>query len=264
MSSTNKTTYYGLSQYVGTDIINPLTDFNGDNEKIDTALHNIAEAAGSSAADITALTGRVTTDEGKITALENQNGNDVLVTTAQTLTGAVNELKAVNDTQNTNIAGINSSITGINSSLNEINSTLANHTSKITNIENDIEELQNRFDIELASVTADGVKNNTALTQELLSGVEIDKTALNNYYVEIYYPASGDYGLYKCTNFNESSNYGISFTSTEFVTDGAFLVNFTASGKWERVKVLTTGVVVEDIGSITPANGVKMTLYETA
>lgn len=121
MSSTNKTTYYELSQYVGTDIINPLTDFNGDNEKIDTALHNIAEAASSSASDITALAGRVTTAEGKITALENQNGNDVLVTTAQTLSGAINELKSINDTQNSTISAHTLSID--------------NHTSKISALE---------------------------------------------------------------------------------------------------------------------------------
>lgn len=126
MSSTNKTTYYQLSQYVGTDIINPLTDFNGDNEKIDTALHNIAEAAGSSASDITALTGRVTTAEGKITALENQNGNAVLVTTAQTLSGAINELKSVNDTQNSTLSAHTTSIDNIN--------------SKVTAVETEIDE----------------------------------------------------------------------------------------------------------------------------
>ncbi len=132
MSSTNKTTYYELSQYVGTDIINPLTDFNGDNEKIDTALHNIAEVAGAGAADITALTGRVTTDEGKITALETQNGSDVLVTTAQTLSGAINELKSVNDTQSSTLSAHTASIDNINArttanenAITTINSTLS-------------------------------------------------------------------------------------------------------------------------------------------
>lgn len=133
MSSTNKTTYYDLSQYVGTDIINPLTDFNSDNEKIDTALHNIAEVAGSSAADITTLSGRVTTAESNISALETQNGSDVLVTTAQTLSGAINELKGVNDTQNATISAQNL--------------TIDNHTAKISAIESAIETENDAIDV---------------------------------------------------------------------------------------------------------------------
>ena len=45
MSSTNKTTYYELSQYVGTDKPTYLTDYNGDMRKIDTALHDAATDA---------------------------------------------------------------------------------------------------------------------------------------------------------------------------------------------------------------------------
>ena len=46
MSHTNETTYYGLPQFVGTDILDPLTDTNNAYQKIDTALHNVAENSG--------------------------------------------------------------------------------------------------------------------------------------------------------------------------------------------------------------------------
>lgn len=78
MAHTNETVNYHLSQFVGTDIPNPLVDYNGDMGKIDTAIKNVADSAVS--------------ESGRITALETQNGSEVLTTTAQTLSGAVNEL----------------------------------------------------------------------------------------------------------------------------------------------------------------------------
>lgn len=78
MAHTNETVNYHLSQFVGTDIPNPLVDYNGDMEKIDTAIKNVADSAVS--------------EGGRITALETQNGSEVLTTTAQTLSGAVNEI----------------------------------------------------------------------------------------------------------------------------------------------------------------------------
>ena len=92
MSSTNKTTYYELPQFADDDIFNPLVDDNDAYDKIDTALHQIAEAEADDASEIVDVKGRVTTAEGKIEALETQNGVEALTTTAQTLSGAVNEL----------------------------------------------------------------------------------------------------------------------------------------------------------------------------
>lgn len=138
MSSTNKTTYYELPQFVDDDIFNPLVDDNDAYDKIDTALHDIAEAEAGDASEIVGVKGRVTTVEGKVenletatqnlsgavvdlngevtsldgrldtveddidnpntglkakvSALERQNGDDMLPTTAQTLSGAVNEI----------------------------------------------------------------------------------------------------------------------------------------------------------------------------
>lgn len=99
MSSTNKTTNYNLSQFVGTDIPSILNDYNGDMQAIDTAVHNVAVAEGDNASDIaglqstvsghtsqitqvdsnvTALSGRVLTVEGKVTELDNKKGRLLL------------------------------------------------------------------------------------------------------------------------------------------------------------------------------------------
>lgn len=92
MSSTNKTTYYDLPQYVDNDIFNPLVDDNDAYSKIDTALHNIANAEADDANEIVSVKGRLDSAEGAVDALEAQNGDSTLTTTAQTLSGAVNEL----------------------------------------------------------------------------------------------------------------------------------------------------------------------------
>lgn len=87
MSSTNKTTYYDLSQYVGTDKPTYLGDYNSDMTKIDRAIHGVQETAttanqtaGSAEAKVTlanqsveALKGRVGVIEGNVSNLEEKN-----------------------------------------------------------------------------------------------------------------------------------------------------------------------------------------------
>ena len=41
MASTNQTTHYGLSQYVGSDKPTYLVDYNQDMSKIDDAIYNV-------------------------------------------------------------------------------------------------------------------------------------------------------------------------------------------------------------------------------
>ena len=88
---TNSTTYYNLPQFVGTDIVNDLTDTNGAYEAIDSAIHGVADSIGE--------------DSAKIAALEAQNGSEVLTTTAQTLSGAVNELDSEINDATTGLSG---------------------------------------------------------------------------------------------------------------------------------------------------------------
>lgn len=66
MSSTNKTNYYKLSQYIGTDKPTYLGDYNSDMSKIDVGIHEVQETAttanqiaGSAEAKVTALSPNV-------------------------------------------------------------------------------------------------------------------------------------------------------------------------------------------------------------
>lgn len=60
MSHTNATTNYALSQFISTDTPAWMTDVNGDNQKIDTALYNNAQAASQNATDIAGVQSTLT------------------------------------------------------------------------------------------------------------------------------------------------------------------------------------------------------------
>lgn len=108
MAHTNATANYELSQFLGTDKPAWLVDYNGDMLKIDTALKNNADNIGTAAEDIQelqdaigaeGLTGRITDIENDVSDIKTEIGNVELPTTAQSLTGAIAELKDVNDNQ---------------------------------------------------------------------------------------------------------------------------------------------------------------------
>lgn len=182
MAHTNETAFLKLSQFVGTDIPNPLTDYNSDMEKIDEAVSDISGAQGGYATDIAALQaqngsdtlttvaqtlsgavneldadtaelasrmtiaeGKIVADEstlatavtnvstlaGKVSALETQAGNEVLHTTASTLSGGINELKAEIDGTAGGQAGIADRVTAVESDVSALQSDVADLEDKV-------------------------------------------------------------------------------------------------------------------------------------
>lgn len=120
MSSTNKTNYYDLSQYIGTDKPTYLGDYNSDMSKIDGAIHGVQETAttanqtaGSAEAkvqvanqSIESLKGRVGVVEGNISNLqEKDTAQDSAINSAkQTAEGA--NVTANNALQSANSANV--------------------------------------------------------------------------------------------------------------------------------------------------------------
>lgn len=117
MSSTNKTTYYDLSQYIGTDKPTYLGDYNSDMSKIDGAIHSVQETAttanqtaGSADAKVTlanqsveSLKGRVGVIEGNVSNLveKNTSQDSEIMSAKQTAnsanTTATNALQSANN-----------------------------------------------------------------------------------------------------------------------------------------------------------------------
>ena len=92
MASTNKTTHYNLSQYVGSDKPTYLVDYNTDMSNIDTGIYD-AQA-------------KANVNESSIGTLSN------LTTTSKSdLVSAINEIDSNCDTNTTNISNMTSDIT---------------------------------------------------------------------------------------------------------------------------------------------------------
>lgn len=119
MSSTNKTTNYNLSQYIGTDKPTYLGDYNSDMLKIDTQLKanadsasNAASAAGAAQAvadkaskDVQTLNNSMTANSEDIASLKTKNAQqDVSI---QNATNAANSANNKANQNEHNIADIN-------------------------------------------------------------------------------------------------------------------------------------------------------------
>lgn len=157
MSHTNHTQHYELPQYIGSDIINPLVDTNDAYNKIDTALKNIADGVVSDGARLDTLESAVgNIDNGlvkDVADLKSQNGDNVLTTSAKTLSGAVNELDA--DIANTNVA-LGTAQGNITALQNKVGSDTLNTDAQ--NLSGAVNELLGKLHKVLYTYTGDGTK----------------------------------------------------------------------------------------------------------
>ena len=130
-SSTNATTHYELSQYIGTDKPTYLVDYNSDMNKIDTAIYGADSQATQNANNIGTMSNLNTTEKSSLVGAINEvntqvgtNTNNISTNTSNigtlgtnqgvmanlttteksSLVGAINEVDAENTTQNTNIS----------------------------------------------------------------------------------------------------------------------------------------------------------------
>lgn len=100
MSSTNKTTNYQLSQFIGSDKPAWLTDYNGDMTKIDTALKTISDNADSKISEVNTadvVDGAITANKIAVDAVTSdkiRNGN---VSTDKLASSAVSSAKLADD-----------------------------------------------------------------------------------------------------------------------------------------------------------------------
>ena len=126
MSSTNKTTNYNLSQFVGTDVPSYLGDYNSDMSKIDKAIGDVANSQGSVEQSVVGLTAEVqglsTQVDGVSTSVQQVQTSIAQIDTAykqadaalnQRITANANNIQANNtaiENNNTAIESINTTI----------------------------------------------------------------------------------------------------------------------------------------------------------
>lgn len=150
MASTNKTTHYELSQYIGTDKPTYLVDYNNDMDKIDTGIYNAKYKADTNETNIGDITSLSTTDKSSLVGAINEiNTNETnnathigtltsLNTTEKSnLVGAINEVKTEADENKTNIGTlVNLNTTEKSSLVGAINEVKTEANTNKANIEN--------------------------------------------------------------------------------------------------------------------------------
>lgn len=129
MSSTNKTTNYKLSQYIGTDKPTYLGDYNGDMFKIDSELKAIADsaadansAAGAAQAvasdaskNVEKLNGSVSANSAEIASLKSKNSQqDVSIQNATNTATSASNKASQNEHNITDINTRNQWVQGVN------------------------------------------------------------------------------------------------------------------------------------------------------
>lgn len=136
MSSTNKTNYYKLSQYIGTDKPTYLGDYNSDMSKIDAGIHEVQETAttanqtaGSAEAKVTALSPSVEALQNDMTGVK-ASVQSLTVDNAQTKKD-VGTLKDEVSSVKTTANGAQAEVTNLNASLEN---TLKNNVTPVTGL----------------------------------------------------------------------------------------------------------------------------------
>lgn len=140
MSSTNKTTYYDLSQYIGTDKPTYLGDYNSDMSKIDGAIHGVQETAttanqtaGSAEAKVELANQSVETLKGRVGVLEGNVSN--LQEKDTTQDSAINGAKQTAENAN---ATANNALQSANTANTKVDSAKFNGWKTLTNAHSNI------------------------------------------------------------------------------------------------------------------------------
>jgi hypothetical protein len=225
MSHTNHTQYYGLPQYVGSDIINPLTDTNGAYETIDTTMHNIAEEAGQGTTNIATLQTKV--------------GSGVFQTTAQNATDAVNELVGELDTADT---GIKARLATAESDIDTLQSQMVTAQGNIVDLQNnkanasdvsvlqttvgdansglvkDVDNLNTVVDGAITYNPATGLTIDTVFTERSIAS-KVGKVAFVNLFGNITVDASDTQYSIGLLPFRPHINANSVLTQTGFICD---------------------------------------------
>lgn len=129
MSSTNKTTYYDLSQYIGTDKPTYLGDYNSDMSKIDAGIHGADDKATTASQNAGSAIARVGEVEKTV-----QSHTSAITTLQTDVTGLKDSVKTAQNTATSADGKADSAQQTANSALLTAN----NASAKADNVNKDV------------------------------------------------------------------------------------------------------------------------------
>lgn len=200
MSSTNKTNYYNLSQYIGTDKPTYLGDYNSDMSKIDGAIHQVQETAttanqtaGSADAKVTQVTENVEDLKSRVGVLEGNVSNLHEKNTMQD--SAINSARQTAENANTTA---NNALQSANSASVKVDSAKFNGWKNLTNAHSNlvVSDAKIMFNRQLNLFALDmNIATSTGLTQSDIAfklPVDIPKPTKPTYLDYCCIEGSGD------------------------------------------------------------------------
>lgn len=214
MASTNKTTHYELSQYVGSDKPTYLTDYNNDMENIDTGIYNaqtkadsayaLAETAEGKADNATLTANSALTNAG--TANTNIGAMANLTTTDKSsLVGAINEV-------NYNVGLFNLSVFETPTVTPAFGTTGTNTLSVATNANGSLSKVYGT--IQLNDVSGGGTRAlGISMTSSLRPSANI---TINNAGIVRILNTNGDVSVIKDFDITIATNGTITFETNVF------------------------------------------------
>lgn len=283
MSYTNGTTHYNLPQTLGTDK-RDWFDTNQAFADIDAAIYGAVQNASQAVTDLSALTTRVGTAENDIDTLETSigthtsqisamqtsitqignavtdNKQDVLdmiestqeASATATYAHAVGSYFIYNDTLYVTTVAIavgDTIVPNTNCETTDIGTVLTRLSSDLTNDETTLTQLYNELHKGSIEVTADGVKTNSQLLDELYALVDTSKVSKDT---ALYYGEHTIYHIMADSPLMFSNGY-IDATNGETITV------LTVSSTGSSMYIGRSGARVDN-SSAVPANEYKITL----
>lgn len=228
MASTNKTTHYELSQYVGSDKPTYLTDYNNDMSAIDTGIYNAQTKAdsGYSLANTAdgkadqALTNAGTAQTDASTALTRIGTMSNLETTDKTsLVGAINEnTRNINNFNLTNYTTFDyeDMTTDIGTLFNASTITVA------TNSDGSLAKIYGQILIQNATGTQPHISFQTSLrpsSEIVITGNVVSWTNNNQYFGNITIKTTGEVVINVSISSGEPINKIFVWNSLLFIKD---------------------------------------------
>ena len=218
MASTNSTTHYELSQYIGTDKPTYLVDYNQDMSKIDTGIYGAKSKADNNETSIGTLSSLQTSEKSNLVGAINEvkseaDGNktnigtlaNLSTTDKSSLVGAVNEVKSEANTNKANIENFN-----LNTFLD-----LTNITATGCNVSNASIKCAKNSDGSLAKIYGTMSVTATANSQTIViagsglaptSDITINNAGIRRINDSIYSPTSVDITIKTNGNIEISGN----------------------------------------------------------
>lgn len=258
MASSGSTPNYHLPQWAGTDRPATREDFNSAFSSIDGDMKNIADAVTQDAANVAAISNRMSNVEN--TVGQYDDAIDALETSvsnlSETVTSQTTSINSLNTsvTSNTNnissldsrVSAVETNVSGLSDDVSTMQTNVSNNTQNITENAADIQNLENEF-------TALGVTNVTTATS-LKNTINGHTTSIANINNDISALQSSD----TTQNTNISNlQLGVNELKAMFNLNGITNSSVSATVNSLTLAQNTTGTVFKFYGAFKPSTALS-------